>query len=187
MGLKSVIIMAPWHLFHYTSEEREKIIRREGVIRRSWTSDRDAMFGEGVYLTQMNPDEFEKDEIAKNNWGPSGYKKSRREGKADAHIRLEIPVNDRNISKCPSGERNIFLYSGDMEIDKYSPQSGRNDEWGLGQSLAVVAGVSIGAALLGGGLALLGSYLSQDKCEKCGERFEDRHSLERHSRLCRNY
>ena len=127
------------------------------------------MFGEGVYLTQMNPDEFEKDEIAKNNWGPNnGYKKSLREGKADAHIQLEIPVND-------------------LVIDKYSPQSGRNDEWGLGKSLAVVAGVSIGAALLGGGLALLGSYLSQDKCEKCGERFEDRHSLERHSRCCRNF
>ena len=112
---------------------------------------------------------------------------SLREGKADAHIRLEIPLNDRNIYECESEGRNIFLYCGDLVIDKYSPQSGRNDEWGLGKSLAVAAGVSIGAALLGGGLALLGSYLSQDKCEKCGERFEDRHSLERHNRFCRNF
>ena len=59
-----------------SSVESREMIRREGMIRRTVTSDRDAMFGEGVYLNKMDPEEFEKDVIAKNNWGQYGYRKN---------------------------------------------------------------------------------------------------------------
>ena len=179
--------MTMLQLFHYTSLENEKMIRREGMIRRTRISDRDSMFGEGVYLTELNPNEFEKDTIAQNNWGPKGYKKSLREGKADAHIQVEIPKNDQNICKADAGDRNIYVYKQDLDFGRFSSQSGRNYEWGMGKSLGVAAGIMLGAAVVGGGLAWLGSYLGQDRCDKCGESFGDRNTLERHKRTCMHY
>ena len=170
-------------LYHYTSVESREKIRREGVIRRTVTSDRDAMFGEGVYLNKMNPEEFEKDEIAKNNWGQYGFRKSLEDGKADAYVKIVIPVNDRKLMNHSTGNRSIFRYRGDLWLDQYDHDFGKNSEWGAG--VVIAAGIGFGALAVGG-LALLGSYLSMYKCDKCDRRFKDNHSMECHKMLSRN-
>ena len=171
-------------LYHYTTEKCKEKILQEGVIRRTSISDTDALFGKGVYLTEMNPDEFEKDEIAKNNWGPNGYRKKMRQGNADSYVKVSIPEKDRNIIKCPSGDRNVFLYKDNLMLSDDDQDSGRNSDWKKG--LAIAAGVTVGALAVGVGLAWLGSYLTNHKCENCDQTFGDTQSLEQHKRFCRN-
>ena len=50
---------------------------------------RDCVYGEGVYLTTLQPDEHSKEQVARNNYG--GAWKSRLEGGSlDCYLELEI-------------------------------------------------------------------------------------------------
>ena len=65
-------------LYHYTSEQGLAAIKREGRIRASRAGrgsalTRDCQYGEGVYLTRLDPKEHSKAEVAKNNYA-NGWK-----------------------------------------------------------------------------------------------------------------
>ena len=77
----------------------------------------DALFGSGVYLTTLNPNEYTKEEIAKNNWDNAWFKNLK---KTDRWIQIEIPDSDKHLSKAPSG-RDIWIYEsdGDLLLDNY--------------------------------------------------------------------
>ena len=60
------------------------MILLERRIKKSIPSDRNAFYGEGVYLTDMDPFQYGKEEIAINNWG-QGHKKILHCGKVEEH------------------------------------------------------------------------------------------------------
>ena len=42
-------------LYHYTNEKAARSIQRSGILKQSTDSERDAAFGNGVYLTSIRP------------------------------------------------------------------------------------------------------------------------------------
>ena len=54
-------------LYHYTTEDAAKSIKDSKVIYKSTRSRRDAIHGDGVYLTSISPDKS-KSVIIRNNW-----------------------------------------------------------------------------------------------------------------------
>ena len=170
-----------YELFHYTSSESAKQIKRDECIQKTPTGY--GRYGEGVYLTDLNPVENSKEDVARNNWGPNGYKGKLEAGKVDTYIRVWIPENHPCISQCPSEGRNVYLYKDTLYLHQFKHEIGRIDEWSVGQVLGVTAGFLGGAALLGAGLYFL-STIGQYRCRKCGETFNNDITLENHRRYC---
>ena len=145
-------------LYHYTSAEAHDQIRAGGVIKQSQNSERDCCYGDGVYLTTIDPHHFAKEDIAKNNYG-GGWRARLAAGKLDYYVELEIPYSDLKLQKCEADGRDVFLYSGDIVLSRFSWQSGRNSEWSYVEVLGCVAA---GAVAVGLG-ALLGKVI-YDAC-----------------------
>ena len=55
-------------LYHYTDESGMRGIQDLREIKQSGMVGVDAVFGEGVYLTSLNPEQHSKKTIAQNNW-----------------------------------------------------------------------------------------------------------------------
>ena len=147
-------------LYHYTSEQGHQQIVNSKVIRQSQNFAKDCVYGDGVYLTTLNPDDFSKETLAKNNYG-GGWKKRLSDGRLDYYIEIEIPFSDLNLERCDADDRDVYLYTGDLDLDKFRWQSGLNSEWTYCE---VLAGVAVGVAAVGIG-AMLGKML-YDYCTK---------------------
>ena len=50
-------------LYHYTSEQGHNIITRQKIIKQSKDFQKDCIYGDGVYLTTLNPEDFDKESI----------------------------------------------------------------------------------------------------------------------------
>ena len=74
-------------LYHYTSEQGHNIITRQKIIKQSKDFQKDCIYGDGVYLTTLNPEDFDKESIARNNYG-GGWRKRLSDGKLDYYIEL---------------------------------------------------------------------------------------------------
>lgn len=74
-------------LYHYTSEQGHGRIVRQKLIRQSKDFQKDCVFGDGVYLTTLNPEDFDKKSLAKNNYG-GGWRKRLSDGKLDFYIEI---------------------------------------------------------------------------------------------------
>lgn len=99
------------HYYHYTDVSSLNKILETGMIRKSLSKTGDAAFGEGVYLTRLDP-MHEKKTILHNNYcNENGPLKK----KADAVLRLKIRKSA--VQKC-SNDRNVFLYPGTLLFDK---------------------------------------------------------------------
>ena len=110
----------------------------ERRIRKSIPSESNAFYGEGVYLTDMDPFQHGKEEIAKNNWG-QGYKKSLHGGKVEDYVKIFFPRGERNLENCSKYGRHVFLYKGDLCIDFYAhfPQSANHTVPSLTQYFSI--------------------------------------------------
>merc|ERR1719370_2224530 len=98
-------------LYHYTDAGSLESIKQQRLIRKSSRSQHhtDMIFGEGVYLTSMDPESYDKEELAKNNWlggGPSRMA----QGKTDHHVWIEIPENDPRQEECQARGRDVWLF-----------------------------------------------------------------------------
>ena len=80
-------------LYHYTSQAGHEQIVRSGVIKQSQNFTRDCVYGDGVYLTTLNPEDFSKEDLAKNNYG-GGWRKRLSDGRLDYYVEIEIPFSD---------------------------------------------------------------------------------------------
>ena len=74
-------------LYHYTSEEGHNTILRQKIIRQSKDFQKDCLYGDGVYLTTLNPEDFDKESLARNNYG-AGWRKRLSAGRLDYYIEL---------------------------------------------------------------------------------------------------
>lgn len=145
-------------LYHYTNITGLNGIKKDEVIRSS-NSGKDSCYGQGVYLTSLNPEEHTKDYIAKNNWNDAGCAK-KMQGCLDYYI--EITFEDGDPDLKPDGfrdGRNIYRYQRDVILSNCEWSCGKNSEWSPGQ---IAAALGFGV-LVTGGLALLGKYV-YDKC-----------------------
>ena len=138
-------------LYHYTNQQGYDQIVRSKTIRQSQNFEKDCLYGDGVYLTTMNPQEFSKEDLARNNWG-GAWKKRMSAGRLDYYIEIEIPYSDLSLQRCDtsdSGDRDVYLYSGHMQLDRFSWDHGENTSWTYSEVLgAVVVGVAVRCLLV---------------------------------------
>jgi len=106
------------NFYHYTDEEGAKNIIRSGTIQASLKSmiKGDVAYGNGVYLTELNPWTYSKHQIAMNNWVNTSDATM---NKLKNYFILSIPSG--NIKNTNAEGRNIFLYGNrkDLRLHKY--------------------------------------------------------------------
>lgn len=95
-------------LYHYTSSDGQMAIRSTEMIRSS-TGGRHARFGNGVYFTDMSPQDFTMTEVSINNYR---YPNTKR--KLEYCIIVTMPKN--KVSLCSAGQRQVFLHEGDVNL-----------------------------------------------------------------------
>jgi len=147
-------------LYHYTSSQGHDRISSTGLIKQSKNFEKDCVYGDGVYLTTLNPEDFDKAELAKNNYG-GAWRKRLSDGRLDYYIEIEIPYSDLNLERCDAEGRDVYLYSGDLVLSKFKWQSGKNSEWTYTE---IIGAVALGAVAVG-----LGAFLGKaiyDACNK---------------------
>ena len=149
-------------LYHYTDASGHATIRRTKVIRCSRRGQQvDGIFGEGVYLTSLNPNDHDKEEIAKNNWN-NGWKGNL--NKTDYYFDIDIPRSHRDLRKVSSRDgRDVYVFEADLDLDDFDWISGKNSEWTIG---GVVGYVAAGAAVAGVGMLLYSRFSSDDDSKK---------------------
>ena len=118
LSVKQVVIMVNGRitLHHYTSEEGAKGIEETQIIKSSTQEgSRDARFGDGVYFTDMSPEDFTGSQISNNNYQHPNAKR-----KLAYCVIVTMP--EHSVNKCDAGKRQIFLHPGDVNLkdEKYS-------------------------------------------------------------------
>ena len=148
-------------LYHYTDASGHAEIKRTKVIRRSQQGQqRDGIFGDGVYLTSLDPHDHNKEEIARNNWN-NGWRGNL--DKTGYYIEIEMSSLDNDLVEANSTDgRDVYIYKSDIYLDDFVWKSGKNSEWTpLQITGAVLGGVAAAGAIVGVGM-LLGSLLSSN-------------------------
>ena len=93
--------------YHYTDEKGYKSILNSRKIKKSRMQVGDAIFGEGVYLTSLSPQDRTKGGIARNNYGHDRLEKARlKQGRVDYWS--EFDIDEARLVEAP-GERDVWL------------------------------------------------------------------------------
>jgi hypothetical protein len=102
-------------LYHYTSAEGCQGILVDGVIRRSKDTTRDAILGQGVYLTSLPP--WTRDmKLLKNNWDGRSERAILR--KLD-NLHYYIEFNSKHLPGVvrSSGKRDVWVVPYDIDLE----------------------------------------------------------------------
>ena len=101
--------------YHYTDVDGCTAIQESRKILNSLFGGVDAVFGTGVYLTTLNPNENTKEEITKNNWLDAWEHNLK---KTASWIQIEIPDSDKHLTKAPDDGtgRDVWLYVSDEDL-----------------------------------------------------------------------
>lgn len=103
-------------LYHYTSKEGAKGIEETQTIKISTQEgSRDAHFGNGVYFTDMSPEDFTRSQVSDNNY-------QRPNAKRKLAYCVIVTMPEISVDKCDAGKRKIFLHPGDVNLndEKYA-------------------------------------------------------------------
>ena len=148
--------MSIW-LYHYTNFDAATSIKSSKLINQSTDTIKDAVWGEGTYFTDMDPNNHTAKEIAFNNWGGSltfdAIQKK-------MQCCIKVKFRRQEIKDCTDDGRRIFLYRGNVDLNRRqfkilecnfstdSEGSGSGDLAGvlLGVSAAVLLCIGIVAA-----------------------------------------
>jgi len=104
--------MAEEFVYHYTSSVNAKCIFLSGEIKQSTRAGGDAVHGDGVYLTTLEPS-LGRDTVTANNWGGAA---GAQKGKIECYFEILLPsVNLRRAKK----RRDIQIYSGNLVLSRY--------------------------------------------------------------------
>ncbi|XP_037041176.1 stress protein DDR48-like isoform X2 [Bradysia coprophila] len=98
--------------YHYTNGSGAKAISQSGNIQPSGES---GSFGPGVYLTDLDPNDFFRDEILRNNYGVI---RSNFRNRADWVVAVfEKNINKQLLSRVHvPGDRRIFVYPTSIPV-----------------------------------------------------------------------
>ena len=100
------------HYYHYTSKKNARKIAESKKIIGSTKKNHDALFGNGVYLTDMKAESYSRTQIVKNNYGSQD----------DSYPKLEKVIDvilpNNEVKKCDTS-RQVYLYPDDLDLSKY--------------------------------------------------------------------
>ena len=99
--------------YHYTSKRAAKLIIYEGKISPSLKANRDAIHGEGVYLTTLDPKQG-KQTIKNNNWDGVAAIKT----ETDIEVIFEIQIPSSKVVRA-NNTRDIQVYKGPLQLRDY--------------------------------------------------------------------
>ena len=97
-------------LYHFTSMEGRVGITKTKLIKGSTKEGGDAHFGDGVYFTDMSPEEFTQTEVSMNNFC---YPNAKR--KLAFCIIVTMFKNLAHL--CNADKRRVFLHPGDVNLN----------------------------------------------------------------------
>ena len=97
-------------LYHYTRSDGAMAIGSSKMIRSS-TGGRHARFGNGVYFTDMSPQDFTMTEVSINNYR---YPNAKR--KLEYCIIVTMPRD--KVLQCGAEKRRVFSHEGDVNLTK---------------------------------------------------------------------
>ena len=150
-------------LYHYTDEDGHRAIQRNGYIRpssdvsgRESHSGPGGRYGSGVYLTDMNPRDYDRKDVARNNYR-AGWEKNL--GKTDHFVMIKIPDDDSRLQFING---RTWLYRGQIDRDMFH-SSGPNIIWDAAVAVAVAGVATIGAVAA---VSMYSSYQEQKSIEK---------------------
>ena len=100
-------------VYHYTDNDSLEKIKKSGLIKESkpGSATGDAVFGQGVYVTRLSPEEHSKKDIARNNYddGEPFQDQKLSEGKVDGYIEVKIPKSDSKLQKETNQNRDVAI------------------------------------------------------------------------------
>lgn len=101
------------NLYHYTSDEGLRGIQRDGVIRSSADTTRDAILGRGVYLTSLPPETKDTD-LMKNNWDGNRNFYSSKQDNLSQYI--QFCKKDLPSAQKSEGSRDVWRVPNDIDL-----------------------------------------------------------------------
>ena len=104
--------MSEQYFYHYTNLENSKDIFLEGKILPSLKSHGDAVHGDGVYLTTLDP-KLGKDTVGKNNW--DGVARAP-DDKMESYFEILMPSDNIRRAKV---RRDIHVFNGELVLSDY--------------------------------------------------------------------
>ncbi|XP_048241067.1 uncharacterized protein LOC124119549 [Haliotis rufescens] len=108
--------------YHYTNESGKNNIVQSMCIKASRHNPmgNDVAFGEGVYGTTMDPDNYSKQEVAKNNYDnrPRFWESLMDIGRVDYAIEIFLPTS--SLTPVKHETRDILIHKGDIDLRKYT-------------------------------------------------------------------
>lgn len=160
-------------LYHYTNEAAYHAIIREGEIRSGLMNK----YGKGVYLTDLDPGEHTREEVANANYG-WGARHNLDKGRLDYHIPIHI-LSDA-VQKVTD---NTYLYPSDtLRLNDYSLRNADSNERWIQRSVETAMVVGKGAATMavvaGGAVAAARLLEAADGCWR-NHQDQRTHELER--------
>mmetsp|Transcript_18299 Transcript_18299/g.34964 ORF Transcript_18299/g.34964 Transcript_18299/m.34964 type:complete len:344 (-) Transcript_18299:132-1163(-) len=109
-------------LYHYTSSAGYEGIQRTQQINASTGGK----YGFGVYLTDLDPTENERQDIAKELYRSGGVK-NLASGKLDHYVAVDLL--DFMVERAP-GREHVFVYRDDLRLNEHEIISqGSSDDW----------------------------------------------------------
>ena len=103
--------MAEEFIYHYTSKEAARSIIFQGKILPSLGDNGDAIHGDGVYLTTLEPGQGEES-IKNNNWDGMAATKT------NIEVFFEILIPSRKVVRA-NDTRNILVHEGPLRLSDY--------------------------------------------------------------------
>ena len=97
-------------LYHFTSMEGKVGIAKTKLIKGSTKEGGDAHFGDGVYFTDMSPQEFTQTEVSMNNFGYPNAKKK-------LAFCIIVSMFKNLVHLCNASKRSVFLHPGDVNLN----------------------------------------------------------------------
>jgi len=104
--------MAEEFVYHYTSSVNAKCIFLSGEIKQSTRAGGDAVHGDGVYLTTLEPS-LGRDTVTANNWGGAA---GAQKGKIECYFEILLPSVKLRRAK---ERRDIQIFSGNLVLSRY--------------------------------------------------------------------
>ena len=104
--------MSEEYFYHYTNHASAKAIFLAGKILPSLRSNGDAVHGDGVYLTTLDP-KLGKDIVGKNNW--DGVTRTP-EDKMECYFEILMPSSKVRRAK---EKRDIQIHTGELVLSQY--------------------------------------------------------------------
>ena len=98
--------------YHYTTQDAALDILREGAILPSVASNGDAVHGDGVYLTTLDPRQGE-DTIKNNNWDGAA---AGAEKKIEVYFEILIPYDKVSMA---DDMRDIQVYQKPLKLNDF--------------------------------------------------------------------